>query len=349
MKTTFISSAAITNSARTSLLQMQADVSRLNVELTSGRHADVGLALGHKAGRTVSLRSQFDTMSQLLDTNALVMGRLETTQVVLGAATERAQSFMEIAIAARDGWAGRHVVVEEARDALTFLVSQLNTSMNGEFVFGGINNDTRPVADYFASPASGAKTSLDASFFAAFGMTQDDPNVASITAADMQTFLDGAFAGLFDPAGWSADWSVASDQNLASRISPDSLVEGGTNANIEPFRHLAMAFTMIADLGVDNLNENALRVVIDQAVELTSRSISQLALEQGDIGTVQQRVDRSDRLMSLQLDILNKDIAAFETVDPYETSTRINQMISQIEVSYAVTGRLQQLSLVRYL
>ena len=32
--------------ARLSLLQMQSDVSRLNVELTSGRHADVGLTLG---------------------------------------------------------------------------------------------------------------------------------------------------------------------------------------------------------------------------------------------------------------------------------------------------------------
>ncbi len=349
MKTTFVSTAAITNFARQSLMQMQGEASRLNVELTTGRHADVGLALGHKTGQTVSLRSQFDSLSQFLDTNALVMGRLETTQISLGAIADRAESFVNIALAGRDGWAGDHVIVEEGRDALSFLLSQLNSSINGEYVFGGINNDTPPAADYFAMPASAAKASVDAAFFAEFGMTQNDANVANITPAAMQTFLDGAFAALFDPAGWSTDWSSASDTNLTSRIATDTLVQSGTNANIEPFRALAMAFTMVTDLGTELLNDNALRVVADKAAELAGRSIQQLALEQGDIGAVQQRIERTDQITSRQLNILNSDIVSLETVDAFETSTRMNQLISRIEISYAVTGRLQQLSLVRFL
>ena len=79
------------------------------------------------------------------------------------------------------------------------------------------------------------------------------------------------------------------------------------------------------------------------------RGKQQLALEQGDIGIVQQRIERTDRVTSLQLDILNNDIAALETVDAYETSARMNELINQIEVSYAVTGRLRQLSLVRFI
>jgi len=38
-----------------------------------------------------------------------------------------------------------------------------------------------------------------------------------------------------------------------------------------------------------------------------------------------------------------------EGVDPYEASTRMNSLLAQVEASYTLTSRIQQMSLMNYL
>ena len=38
-----------------------------------------------------------------------------------------------------------------------------------------------------------------------------------------------------------------------------------------------------------------------------------------------------------------------EGVDPYEAATRVSALVSQIETSYALTSRIQQLSLLKFM
>jgi flagellar hook-associated protein 3 FlgL len=38
-----------------------------------------------------------------------------------------------------------------------------------------------------------------------------------------------------------------------------------------------------------------------------------------------------------------------EGVDPYEASTRVSGLMAQIELSYSLTARLQQMSLLKFL
>ena len=42
-------------------------------------------------------------------------------------------------------------------------------------------------------------------------------------------------------------------------------------------------------------------------------------------------------------------ISRLEGVDAYETATRINVLMVQLETSYAVTGRINRLSLLSYI
>ena len=58
--------------------------------------------------------------------------------------------------------------------------------------------------------------------------------------------------------------------------------------------------------------------------------------------------DISERI-KLQVDLFTNNIRDLEGVDPYEASTRISSLMTQIETSYTLTARIQQLSLVRYL
>ena len=102
------------------------------------------------------------------------------------------------------------------QSALQSLISGANTTSGDQYVFGGINSAVAPMADYYSTPASAAKTAIDQAFQTTFGVLPSDPAAANISASDMQSFLSGPFAALFQGASWSADWSSASSVNTSA-------------------------------------------------------------------------------------------------------------------------------------
>ena len=165
----------------------------------------------------------------------------------------------------------------------------------------------------------------------------------------MQTFLDGPFADLFKDPAWKNTWSQASDQNVRSRISSSELVDTSTNANEDAIRQIISARTMVAALGTANLNQGAFQKLVDQASKLTSEGIQGLTTIQADLGTAQQRISDANDRMTAQRDIITNHVGALEGVDPYEASSRLSALMTQIETAYAMTGRIQNLSILNYL
>ncbi|KAB2917484.1 MAG: flagellar hook-associated family protein [Hyphomicrobiaceae bacterium] len=349
MKTTFISTSAISQATKLSLTKLQAKLADAQKEVTTSRFADVGTSLGYQTGQTVSLRLELSRLTTITDTNAVVATRLDTTQAALQGIVDNAQSFVGQLLGARNSETGPAIIQEQAKSTLLSLTDAANTAVNGEYLFSGINADVKPLNTYDTSPPSLAQQSVASAFFAAFGVTQSDPAVANISVAQMQTFLDGAFASLFDSASWSANWSAASDQNARSRISTSELIETSTNANEQAIRKLASAYTMVADLGIPNLSEETFQAVVDQAVKIAGEALQELTVLQANLGTAQERIADANDRMSIQIDILTNHINLLESVDPAEASVRVSTLLTQIETAYAMTARIEQLSLLKYL
>ena len=93
MKTTYISTQAASTASRLSILKMQTELAKNTKELSSGRWADVGLELGNKTGRTISLRQDYQRLDAIRDTNGLVASRLDTSQAALDGVLKNAQEF----------------------------------------------------------------------------------------------------------------------------------------------------------------------------------------------------------------------------------------------------------------
>ena len=148
---------------------------------------------------------------------------------------------------------------------------------------------------------------------------------------------------------WTSNWSSASDQNVRSRISTSELIDTSTNANMHAIRKLASAYTMVADLGTANLNQDAFQKVVDQATQLTTEAIQGLTTAQANLGDAQQRVTGANDRMAIQQDIMTTHIGALENVDPYEASSRLSALMTQVETAYAMTARIQKLTLLNYL
>ena len=125
--------------------------------------------------------------------------------------------------------------------------------------------------------------------------------------------------------------------------------ETSVSSNSEGIRKLAMTTSIISDLLQAPLNENARNALIDQSRVLVGEAIADVQNVQAKVGLVQNRVVSANERLSMQVEIMTKNLDDMQGVDPYEAATRVNDLLTQIETSYALTSRIQQLSLLKYL
>ena len=350
MKTTLTSTSAMQNAVRLAIQRAQTEVADRQTEVTTGKHADIGLALGSKSARTISLNRDFARLESILDSNALVTQRLSSSQDALGQMVENAQSVLDMLITVKET-EGAHqldVAERELKGALSNFTSLANMSATGEFLFAGVNTDVQPLQDYQAG-GSDAKAAFDTAFSTHFGFAQDSAQTATITKADMQDFLENVVEPMFSGPQWEANWSQASDTNMSSRITNSEVVESSTNANEEGFRNFAMAAVVgIEVLGAD-LSAETRTYLSDKLVSYTGNAISGLNAERAQLGVSEGRVAKANDALAAQKDVVATYIGELEGVDPYEASTRMNTLLTQMEASYALTARIQQMSLINYL
>lgn len=349
MNVSRVSTLAMFQTLRTTQARGQAELSRLQTEVTTGRHADVNLALGGQAGAPVALRVEQDRLSGIISSNALVTKRLDMTQQTLEQVTsgaQRASASLTTALAS-GGTAG--VAIANVQGVFEEFTSLMNQSSSGQYLFAGINTDVQPFDDFFASPSSTSASAVTAAFTSAFGFAPDDPAVSTITPAAMEAFLDGAFAQIFeDDAQWQASWSSASDRNIRSRISPHVNAETSLNANEPAVRNVTAAYAMVAGLGGQALSGDTLHLVMSKALSKLSQGVSGVNDLRGQLGLVQESVSLHSQALEARMEINAGYLAAIEGVDRFEAASRLSEITAQIETTYAMTGRLQSLSLLNY-
>ncbi|WP_230533131.1 flagellar hook-associated family protein [Microvirga roseola] len=351
MKTTFISTATLWSSPRSTLDKLQGDLVKANKELVTGRETDVGLKLGYRTGEAISLRQERSELESIIDSNATVKVRLEASSAALARVRQAADDFMSSLIATPTVERNMAVVKSRASSNLNDLVANLNTAIRGQYIFGGINTSGKPVGDYAAPSA--AKTAIDAAFAAfpapGFAAGQDDPAVATITPADMEAFLDGPFKALFEDPNWGLNWSSASNRNIESLISPSDKIASSANANEKAFRDLAMAYTMTFDLGIGNMNDDTREVVVNRVIGLLSGAVTAVSDIETNLGIAKEKLEEANTRMDLQKTIFEEKLVGLEGVDPAEAKVRVDQLMTQIQTSFSLTSQLRQLNLINFL
>lgn len=341
MRTTFISTRAMSEATRLTLVKSQARLADASKEVITGRHANVEVALGYKTGQVVSFRQDLTRLTSITDSNNVAKLRLEVTQTALTSIIDISSKLNQSAITYSSNFADGQLVQADARGALNGFIDKLNTSADGAFIFAGINSDVRPVTEYFGTAA---QTSVQTAF-AALGPPE------AITPAAMEAFLadGGPFETLFADPNWATEWSSASDTNIRSRISTTELIETSTNSNEQAFRNMMKAAVMMADLSAGDLQPDTLKAVATRATAVMGSVVRSLGTLQGTLGISQQRINDSNEKMSIQKDIITARINVLEGVDVNEASVRLTALEQQIELSYSITGRLQRLNILDYL
>lgn len=346
MKVSFVSSQAISQAMRYQSMRVQVELTKATTEATTGRVADVGLALGARAGFSASMTREVARLDGLIDSNEIANSRLAATQLSLQQLTESAQKLVSDFATAISGSLDKEITRQQAQAVLGNITAALNGNLNGEFIFAGINTDVKPIAD-FNDPASANRQAFDDAFLAHFTFAQDDPQAADITADEMTTFLTTVVEPQFD-ADWS-NWSSATNQQIMSRISLSETTSTSVSANVEGVRKLTMAAASVARLLEAPLNDQAMSALLEHAIGALGTAVVDLGNQQAYAGLSQQRLTGASERMSMQMDIFKLSIADIEGVDHYEAITRVNALEAQLQMSYSLTARMQNLSLVKYI
>ena len=345
---TSVSSAAISNAMRSQQMRMQAELVKATKESSTGQVADVGLALGARTAQSVTFQRDLDRLNVIIDSNGLVGSRLSSTQTSLSQLNTAAQTFLSALTTASSSDSSNSLTQSSGKATIQQLTSILNTSVNGEYLFAGTNTDVKPINDFTAA-GSPAKAAFDAAFVANFGFTQDDPAAANITAAQMDDFITNDVVPQFMGAGWQGNWSNATDQQIVSRIALNETTPTSTSANSDGIKKLAMAAAMVTSLMSSNISQAAKNTVVSRSTAVVGEALSGIAQTQSETGIVQKRVSDANDRMKTQTDLFERHILDLVGVDPAAAATRVADLTQHIETSFALTARLQQLSLLNYL
>ena len=300
----FVSTQFLANSLVAPVMQAQASLTTAMTEELTGQYADLGLQLGDQSGYGLSLKEQVGQLQTLTSGNSLVSTNLSTAQNALSAIQSSAQTTLNDLVAWTPSANSGASLQNMGQSALRSLIASANTTSGDQYVFGGINSAVAPMADYYSTPASAAKTAIDQAFQTTFGVLPSDPGAANISTSAMQSFLSGPFAALFQGASWSADWSSASSVNTSAEIAPGQTVTTSTNANQPGFQQLAQAYAMLSEFGGSELSGDAQQAVATAASSLVSQGVNSMVDVQAELGSTQSAVTNTNSSMSSQLTIL---------------------------------------------
>ncbi len=343
------STASLSNSLRFSIMELQGRLGRAQQEQATGRHADMSVALGSQLGRLYGLGVATADLDAISTTNAVVASRLEATASSLTNLSEDAARLRAASVLTTSDRSTIKGLRVQAGATLQSYVGYLNTAAGSQFIFGGVNDGAPPIAQFASSPASAAKQAIDAAFLSAFGFPQSAAGVGSISPSQMQSFLSGAFAAQFSGTNWSTNWSAASDDALESRISPSRVMKTSVSANEAAFQKLATGYAMLSELPIENLSRDTYQTVVDAARQYIEEGLSGLRFLQASVGAMRSDVETANRRMEAQKVLLTRQMSALQGVDSTETAVLINQLMTQLQASYSLTSRIQQLSLAKYL
>ncbi|KZS49317.1 MULTISPECIES: flagellar hook-associated family protein [Rhizobium] len=348
MKSSFISSSAIQNAMRLTIRQGQNQMTKATMEATTGVYADIGVSLGGNAARSVDFTRETDRIASIKSSNSLVAARMESSQLGLSKMKDVGDGLVSKLTALQ----GSHdpgsitVAIQSATSALSTMMDTANTMVNGEYLFSGINTDVQPLTDMTATTSAAIVTELN-TYATGLGKA-----VSDLTGAEMETFITSTVEPMFSEANWTdatTGWSQASSQNMTSRISNSEVIESSTNANSEGMRYFALASVMTSALLDQGLSSDAMSTVSKQAISYTTKATSGLVTQASQLGLSQERVKKSNDALDAQSNIIKNKLVDLQGVDPYEASTLVKTLETQLETAYTIVSKIQQLSLVNYL
>ncbi|MBL4813788.1 MAG: hypothetical protein JKX69_15850 [Rhodobacteraceae bacterium] len=171
----------------------------------------------------------------------------------------------------------------------------------------------------------------------------------AVTVNDIIAEVDAWFApgGDFDTAGYLGDLGDL----VTRRIGEDTEITFEARAD-DPVLREVMAATALIALAADNagtLPAGSGAQIVSEASERLLSTGSGMATLQGRVGQEEARVEEAKARLNAEVGAMSIMYNDMISADPFDTATALQEVQNQLEMHYALTSRLSELTLTRYL
>ncbi len=315
--------------------QVKDRLQELSQELASGQKSDLATALGGNVGQLLSLDREIallgnyrQSATEIGHTLGMMQGALESLDVLR---ERQAATSMTISDASSlpfvDGAA------RATRETFEEMVTTLNRSVNGRSLFAGTQTDGAALA---------TSTAMLDNMALAFGTAA---TTADVLAAIDQWFDDPA--GGFSTMGYLGSTGGAATRPIGQTQNVDLVATAERDELKEVLR--AAAVGAIANVMADELPDHVRSELIQESGLQLLGSATSLNVLRAHMGSQEAFVEDKMVEQDAQLASLGIMRNGMTSADPYETAVRLQEVQQQLEMQFAVTARLSNLSLVNYI
>jgi len=309
MKIGHASTYMMGNGLRNLIGQAQNEITKANFEYTTEHLYQAGKELGHKTGSFLGNEDRISFLQGLKGTNNIALIRAETAQIAIkslvgedGADKEKKgvlNKFNEVLLGDQTT-STPEAMSSTAQSTLDSFVTALNSSYNGEYVFGGTKTDEAPFEPYQSGTGQGTSAVVHQAFKDHFGFDMKDAQVANIKPDEMEAFVNGPFSELFEQPSWNQHFCKATDDLVKARIAPGGeMASVSVSGNDVGFRHAMKNLVMIAEfanIGLEGKTQKALSDTARMGTDgkSTGRAIADIVLCGARLGSSRaQIIDRA--------------------------------------------------------
>ena len=338
--------------------RMQHDVGRLQQrlstvgqEVATGMKADVSGELRSRTSILLAFRAAHARTERYLDSGVTLTMRLDTMQLAMSAIRDTGEplTLETLAAVGREDVISLRNVQTSAVAALDGVLRQLNVTIAGRYLFGGTAVDRPPMV---AGPGpAGVIDAVIGDAAAAAGGQIDVGDVPALLA-ELDTVFDDSHPDptrRYTTAFYGG--SPATEPDLVGQLDEDGRLTYGLKANEEAFRDIVQGLHMLAAVryGDAAMSEAGHRAYATAAAERLQRGLGQLVDLAARTGQNQALVAANQERLEVAKDLYNRQIVELERRDPYEAATILMTLEQQLEASYMITARMNELSLTSYL
>jgi flagellar hook-associated protein 3 FlgL len=315
------------------------------LELSTGKQANIDLTLGHRVETVAFFHRHVSRMTDRIASNNVIAARLDITQAALAAVVDRAETFLQDLIREGGEQSNSTNLIAGSISALADISTKLNTSVDGTFVFSGLNISIPPIPHDLSRDDAPIAREFKNAFELAFGFAPSDAAAAEISPTLMQGFIDGPLREIIEEGGVPV-WSHASNDEFTYSLSATEKIRMPVSANSAGIRDVVGSLAIIANLGAEALTGDAKKQVLDAAVARLTTGIAGLNYERFMAGGVAERLSNEDKSMRAQIGITSNFIQEQIGSDPTDVAVRVSNLTQAIEASYSMIVRLQKLTLL---
>lgn len=322
---------------RQSNIGLRNEIQRLSAEVATGVKADVPRHLGGDMMQFARLERGITEASAFLRVSAEAAATASAKQAAFATLQQVSDDSGGRMLADTTLATGPTLKAEArvAKNQLSTVISALNANAGGKFLFSGTRVNMAPLV---------SATNLVA-------QAQAVISGASTAEGAIDALKNWFEAGPGDGGFHDAAYRGSANGGDSFSVDPSTSISFSQTAADPGIRKMIMGLTLaalVADGSFDG-DHTAQAAMVRTGGGLLIEGSADLAGTRADLGMTEQTIERSSTRLQANLTRLQIERSNLIGADPYEAGSKLVQAEGQLEALFAMTARLSNLSLAKYL